>query len=77
LYALLTGHPPFSGSPAEVIRRILIESPQPPKQLHLAIPTAFEGIVLRMLAKRPEDRFPDAAAVMSELQRMGRYEGLV
>ncbi len=76
LYALLSGRPPFLGGPAEVVRQILTAAPQPPKQLHLAIPVAFEGIVLRMLEKTPEARFPHAAGVLQELQRIGKYEGL-
>jgi hypothetical protein len=76
LYALLTGRPPFLGNPAEVIRQILLAAPEPPKRIHLAIPAAFESIVLRMLEKRPADRFPDALSLMNDLQRVGRYEGL-
>lgn len=76
LYALLTGRPPFLGGPAEVVRQILTVAPQPPKQLHLAIPVAFEGLVLRMLEKTPEARFPHATGVIQELQRIGKYEGL-
>jgi pSer/pThr/pTyr-binding forkhead associated (FHA) protein len=76
LYALLTGRPLFVGSPAEVVRQILTASPEPPKQVQLAIPAAFEGVVLRMLAKRREDRFPDALSLLTDLQRVGRYEGL-
>jgi hypothetical protein len=76
LYALLTGRPPFVGNPVEVIRQILTASPEPPKRVHLAIPAAFESIVLRMLEKRAEDRFPDALSLMNDLQRIGRYEGL-
>lgn len=76
LYALLTGHPPFLGNPAAVIRDIGSRLPQPPKRLHLSIPSAFEGIVLRLLAKRPEDRFQTAGSLLTELCRVGRYEGL-
>jgi pSer/pThr/pTyr-binding forkhead associated (FHA) protein len=76
VYALLTGRPPFVGSPADAVRQILIASPEPPKLRHLAIPSAFEGVVLRLLAKRPEDRFADAHSLLVELQRVGRYEGL-
>lgn len=76
LYALLTGRPPFTGSPAEVIRDIVGVSPEPPKQRHLSIPSAFEGVVLRLLAKRPEERFQTATALLAELTRVGLYEGL-
>jgi hypothetical protein len=69
--------PNKSTCPRFVFRQILTASPQPPKRIHLAIPAAFESIVLRMLEKRAEDRFPDALSVMNDLQRIGRYEGLM
>lgn len=76
LYALMTGRPPFVGSTADVIRKILTTDPDPPKRLNLAIPGAFEGLVLKMLSKRPDDRISTAAAILEQLQRIGRFEGL-
>ncbi len=76
LYAVLTGRPPFEGSTADVIGRINSQPPEPPTRYHLAIPPAFEGIVLRMLAKRPEDRFASATALLKDLRRVGRYQGI-
>jgi len=74
LYAILTGRPPFEGgSAAEVMRRIVSGVPESPTRFHLAIPSHFEGLVLRMLAKRPEDRPESASALRRELQRIGRY----
>jgi hypothetical protein len=74
LYAILTGHPPFQGSTAaEIIRRIVTGSPEPPSRTHLAVPSQLEGLVLRMLAKRPEDRPESAAALCRELDRVARY----
>jgi pSer/pThr/pTyr-binding forkhead associated (FHA) protein len=77
LYAILTGRPPFEGgTAAEVIRRIVTGSPEPPTKVHLAVPSQVEGLVLRMLAKRPEDRPESARALRQELERISRYCGL-
>jgi len=74
LYAILTGRPPFEGgSAAEVMRRIVSGVPEPPTKFHLAIPSHFEGLVLKMLAKRPEDRPESAGALRRELERIGQY----
>jgi serine/threonine protein kinase len=76
LYAILTGRPPFEGgTAAEVIRRIVTGSPEPPTKVHLAVPSQLEGLVLRMLAKRPEDRPESARALRQELERVSRYCG--
>jgi Protein kinase domain/Inner membrane component of T3SS, cytoplasmic domain len=73
LYAILTGRPPFEGgTAAEVIRRIVTGSPEPPTTVHLAVPSLLEGLVLRMLAKRPEDRPEGARALRHELDRVAR-----
>jgi serine/threonine protein kinase len=76
LYAILTGRPPFEGgTAAEVIRRIVTGSPEPPTKVHLAVPSQLEGLVLRMLAKSPEDRPESARALRQELERVARYCG--
>jgi hypothetical protein len=76
LYAILTGRPPFEGgTAAEVIRRIVTGSPEPPTKVHLAVPSQLEGLVLRMLAKRPEDRPDSARALRQELERVSHYCG--
>lgn len=73
LYAILTGRPPFVGSVADVIGKALASHPDPPTKYHLAIPMMFEGLVLRLLAKRPTDRYEDAGRVLRELHRVGSY----
>jgi serine/threonine-protein kinase len=66
LYALLTGHPPFRGSVAEVLE--LQQNARPPA----APPSAgLERLVAWLLEKRPADRPADAAAVIAELDRLG------
>ena len=77
LYSLLTGRPPFEGgSLAETITKIRREKPEDPKKYQLAIPKAFEGVVLQMLAKRPEDRYQSMAEVLRDLERVLKYQGM-
>lgn len=75
LYAVLTGRPPFVGSTSDIVGKILTEPPIPPTKIHLAVPAPMEGLVLRLLAKRPADRYESAASVLTELHRIGRIHG--
>jgi serine/threonine protein kinase len=77
IYALLTGRPPFEGTTlVETITKIRQAEPVPPKKFQLSIPDAMEGIVLKMLAKRPDDRFQSAADLLKNLERAGKYQGV-
>ena len=74
VYALLTGHPPFSDSsmPA-LINKIRSEAPAEPTKYQLSIPGMFQGVVLKALAKRPEDRYQTATELLKDLDRVGKY----
>lgn len=77
LYALLTGHPPHAaGSLPELILKIRRDKPEPPTKFQLSIPGLFEGAVLRMLEKRPEDRFQTPSALLKDLDRIGTFENV-
>jgi len=68
LYFALTGRPPFPGGDAkQKIQRHRYDEPTPVTQFNPAVPAGVEAIVRRMMAKRPEDRFPSAEAVREEL----------
>jgi hypothetical protein len=41
----------------------------------MSIPGQFEGIILKLLAKRPDDRFHTATDLVKELIRVGKYNG--
>ncbi|WP_431950376.1 serine/threonine-protein kinase [Actinacidiphila sp. bgisy167] len=57
LYQLLTGRPPFQGDSATALLYQHIDSaPVPPSHLGVDVPSAFEGYLLGLLAKQPEDR---------------------
>ena len=76
LYALLTGRPPFQGSMAEVVQKICHKTPEPITRFHLSVLPQFEGLVLRLLAKRPDDRYASASALRSDLRKLGEHHGL-
>jgi serine/threonine-protein kinase len=61
LYQLLAGTAPFSGSAENVMYKVCYETPVPPSAV-CADPLLerFDSIVLRAMAKRPEDRFDSA-----------------
>lgn len=77
LYAILTGRPPFEGAgTADLIHQILTRRPEPPTTYHLSIASAFEGVVLRLLAKHPEDRFATAGDLLRDLRRVATFHGI-
>jgi len=77
LYALLTGRPPFAGTTlVEKITRIRQDEPVKPTKYQLSIPHPFEGLVLKLLAKDPAGRYQTAAALLKDLERIGKSHGL-
>jgi serine/threonine protein kinase len=77
VYALLTGRPPCGGdSLPEIVQKIRQEEPVKPKKFHLAIPELFEGAVMQMLAKRPEQRFQTAVDLVSQLERIATFQNV-
>jgi serine/threonine protein kinase/tetratricopeptide (TPR) repeat protein len=77
LYELLTGRPPFVGShPVQVLYQHLHAEPTRPSQLVEGVPAEIEELLLRLLAKRPEDRLGYAEDVAAALGRHGASNGL-
>ncbi|WP_234370726.1 serine/threonine-protein kinase, partial [Streptomyces luridiscabiei] len=68
LHELLSGDVPFAGSTAlGVLHRHLYEPPVPVRQGRPEVPAALEALVLRLLAKDPQDRPASAQEVYEEL----------
>ncbi|MFB7241281.1 hypothetical protein CW362_16950 [Streptomyces populi] len=68
LYELLTGQPPFRGDSATaVLLQHLQRTPEPPSSVRPGIPAAWDALVLRAMAKRPQDRYEGAAAMRAAL----------
>ncbi|QDT64732.1 FHA domain-containing serine/threonine-protein kinase [Calycomorphotria hydatis] len=77
LYALLTGHPPFEGkNTLETMQKIQEADLVSPKQTHLSIPDLFEGVVMKMLARHPHDRYQSPSILIKELERTAKYQGV-
>jgi beta-lactam-binding protein with PASTA domain/predicted Ser/Thr protein kinase len=77
LYELLTGIVPFNGeTPVEIAMRHLSDTPQPPSIKRPEIPPDLDMIVLRALAKNPDDRFQTAAEMDAELERVAQGAGV-
>ena len=73
LYQMLTGVPPFDGSSvAAVCAQILTADPVEPSRRNPALPSGLDHIVMRCLAKKPEDRYPSSDALAASLYPLGR-----
>jgi len=69
LYQLLTGRRPFSGDDANsVMYQIVNETPRKPSSLNSNIPGMVDSIVLKCLAKKPEDRYQHAKDLADDLR---------
>jgi tetratricopeptide (TPR) repeat protein len=69
LYEILTGQAPFVGTDLEVIRRVTIEDPLPPRERVPETPRALEAICQKALAKNPAGRYQSATALGKDLQQ--------
>ena len=78
LYELTTGVRPFAAqSDFELMSAIVRGQLQPPSQRLSDYPAALEPVVLRALTARPEDRWPDAGALVEALDQAARDLGIV
>ena len=72
LYFMVTGRPPFErDTPGDVLRAHVSEPVTPPHERAAGVPPDLEAVILRCLAKRPHDRYPDARAVAAALAACG------
>lgn len=71
-YELVVGEPPFLGEPTEILHAHLRRQPAPPSASlpGVSIPSAFDACVLRCLAKKPEERYPNAATLRGHLMKI-------
>jgi serine/threonine-protein kinase len=73
LYELLTGAVPFTGdSPVEIAMKHLSTTPSPPSALRPDIPHDLDLVVMRALAKDPDDRYQTADEMDADLERVAR-----
>ncbi len=75
LYEMLTGERPFEGqSITTIMYKIVHETPTPPRALDSSIPPGLSAVIERSLAKSPEDRYPNGAALVSALENYKNFQ---
>jgi eukaryotic-like serine/threonine-protein kinase len=60
LYEMLTGTCPFAGTPSVVMQQILNDTPRLPSEFVPDLPAYIDAMLMKALAKRPDDRFASA-----------------
>ncbi|MBC9714285.1 serine/threonine protein kinase [Streptomyces sp. TRM66268-LWL] len=83
LYELLSLRPPFMGeTPLSVVYQHVQDMPIPPSEMSDAVPPELDGLVMRSLAKEPDDRFQSAEEMrglvqyaLQMLQEQGGHTG--
>ncbi len=73
-FELVAGRTPFSGSSVAAILRDQVQTPLPPIPAEAHLSRAEEEILQRCLAKRREERFPDAQTLAAAIARLDKKE---
>jgi serine/threonine-protein kinase len=69
LYELVTGRTPFDLDSAFALMQAHIsQMPAPPSELNPETPPALDGVILKAMAKKPQDRFQSADSFRHELE---------
>jgi serine/threonine-protein kinase len=70
LYHILTGRPPFEGTNAvEIIKLVIKGEFRPPRTIHSEIPKSLESICVKAMALEPNDRYPSVRELAQDIER--------
>ena len=70
LYEMCVGKPPFTGdSPVAVASKHVRDTPVLPRAANPAVPVALEAVVMKAMAKNPDDRYGSAEEFRADLLR--------
>lgn len=73
IYKMITGTVPFRGrSPIEVMVRVLEGKRAPIREIRPEIPADVEALVDRMMDPEPDRRYPNATALLADLEPLRR-----
>lgn len=68
MYAMCAGQSPFQGSSTlSVLKRVVQDAPRPLREANSETPVWLEAVILKLLVKKPEDRYQQASAVAQDL----------
>lgn len=71
LYEMLTGEVPYrADTPVGIAMKHVSEPPRAPREANPEVPEGTSALVVKLLAKRPEDRYRDAAELVEDLRRI-------
>ena len=71
LFECVTGRPVFEApSLVALLARHLDDAPPDPRQLNPDIPESLAGVILRALARKPQDRWPTASHFLHALEQV-------
>ncbi|HEX8836507.1 MAG TPA: serine/threonine-protein kinase [Candidatus Acidoferrum sp.] len=77
LYEMVTGEKPFPGQNiTTVIYKIVNEDPVPPRQIDASIHPGISAVIMKALAKEPEQRYQTCREMLEELRNY-RAQGIV
>jgi eukaryotic-like serine/threonine-protein kinase len=73
LYEMVTGKRPFDADSLQgICGRVLSSTPLPASQANPSLPTGFDGVIVRCLAKDPAARYATAEILAEELYPLAR-----
>ncbi|HEV2607633.1 MAG TPA: serine/threonine-protein kinase [Xanthomonadaceae bacterium] len=71
LFHLVTGRMPYDGASATSVMIKHVMAPVPdPRDIDPGLSAGVAQVIMKMMAKRPEDRYPDAGALERDLYRV-------
>src|SRR3954454_22087862 len=69
LYEMTTGEKPFAGTNVTtIIYKIIHEDPVPPRELDVTIHPGLDKVIMKALAKKPDERYQTGAELARDLQ---------
>lgn len=72
IYYLLAGRPPFEGDPMQLMRQHLASPVPSVTSINPDVPPLINGVLVRALAKQPEQRFPSIATFAETFARVAK-----
>jgi len=70
LYEMVAGRTPFTGdSPLSIAYKHVQDQPEPPSRIIPDLPAGMDAIILKLLSKKPDDRYASAEELRADLRR--------